>query len=171
MAREQPVTAEDRTELRALAESWLSARPAGLSPDRLLAPVPIPGTLADTLTRSPDWRPRAEEDARSFLAAPRILQLGLEVHLEEPLACRPFEHWERCIAPLRVRTTGRDRMDAWQALPTGQGFTWPRVAHEGGHWRIVQLLDEKTRRELARQRELLVRHARGDHKGSSSKPQ
>jgi hypothetical protein len=137
------ITDKDTQELTRLVFAWIEARPFG----RPLASdvEAIPEHLQTLITTVEPYRAQVLADARSFLALPKPLGLGLTATLVEPPSPAPFAIWTRSIHPLHLHLTWSETMSA--GFTDSADETIDRVAWEDGRWVIVQIWDAAQRNQ------------------------
>lgn len=138
----------DRDDLNDLAWTFVTARPN--HPVRKTSdPFELPARLLQRITAREPERAQALADARLWLSVPVLYGIGLTVAIREPLDVARFAGWERSIANVAVDVTWCHDMSCQET--EGLQIHLHRLAFEDGGWRVVQLLDERSRAELAAQ--------------------
>jgi hypothetical protein len=134
---------KDTQELTRLVLAWIEARPFG----RPLASdvEAIPEHLQALITTVEPYRAQVLADARSFLALPKPIGLGLTATLAEPPSPAPFAIWTRSIHQLHLHLTWSETMSA--GFTDSADETIDRVAWEDGRWVIVQIWDAAQRNQ------------------------
>jgi hypothetical protein len=130
-------------QLLALAKLWLDARPLGLAGSH--GPRTVPDALLATITAVEPYRSQAIDEARTYLATPKLAGIALTYQLAEPISIVRFERWETSISPLKILLRWSLTMDsdfndaAYEYLH--------RVAVEDAQWKIVSIWDDTLRKE------------------------
>ena len=139
------------SQLLALIGLWIEARPFIVASSADTGALP-PRIVATITAREPD-RSQALQDARTFLALPKPIGLGLTYAIPDSIVVAPFETWPESISPLRVKLLWSETMSA--------GFTdyayesFHRVGREEGRWKMIHLWDDVARTDSLRTLDLL----------------
>src|SRR5262245_48319125 len=130
-------------QLLALSALWLDARPMVFAGS--YEPRDVPDALLATITATEPYRSQAIDDARYYLAMPKLAGIGLTYQIVEPISIVRFEGWESSVSPLQILLLWSQAMES--------GFNdaayeyLQRVAVEDDQWKIVSIWDDASRKE------------------------
>lgn len=135
---QRQITTLERAELIELVQQWICARVEG-------AEQTVPESLEATVTRRKPWRAATLDDARYFLALPRLYGIGMQILIRTELFSAPFADWPASVAPLDFRVEWKRDMPG-TAFDSFDG-SFARVGLEDGCWRLVTIWEEPEREQ------------------------
>jgi hypothetical protein len=101
--------------------------------------------LLATITAVEPYRSQAIDDARWYLAMPKLAGIGLTYQIVDPVSIVRFEGWEASISPLQTLLRWSITMDS--GFNDGAYEYLHRVAVEDDQWKIISIWDDALRNE------------------------
>jgi hypothetical protein len=137
--------------LHQLIQLWMShaAQWGRTDEEDFFKPVAVPQELLATVTQVEPDRAQVMSDASFWLSTPQSNGLGLEYRLGDFQVTRD-EHNRQIIAPLQLSAHWANSMSTFDPNYQQDDYSFARLVHEDGQWKMAALWTAKDREDYHR---------------------